>query len=180
MDIDKYFYGWDLLHKTIHKDVNKKSDLLMALAHFLLTKTYRLRCIGVGDERAFLEDEEGSELLPEYWNSDSTKYALRYVGTKDLYLLLGHKADDSLVINLLNNHTKSVSNICMEPELLVQELNGDIKTIMPTVPEIVHRYCKELFDPVVTGKLCEVSTQTNQTRRLREFKPKSVKPSPWF
>lgn len=45
-----FFYGWDLLYKTIQSEVNKKSDLPIALVHFLLTKHYNFRCVGVGDD----------------------------------------------------------------------------------------------------------------------------------
>lgn len=45
-----YFYGWDLLYKTIENVVNKKDDLLIALAHFVLTKHSQFRCIGIGDD----------------------------------------------------------------------------------------------------------------------------------
>lgn len=45
-----YFYGWDLLYKTIENVVTKKDDLLIALAHFVLTKHSKFRCIGIGDD----------------------------------------------------------------------------------------------------------------------------------
>lgn len=45
-----FFYGWDLLFKTIEKVVNKKDDLLIALAHFILTKHSQFKCIGIGDD----------------------------------------------------------------------------------------------------------------------------------
>jgi len=45
-----FFYGWDLLYKTIQAEVAKKSDLLVALVHFLLTKHYNFRCVGIGDD----------------------------------------------------------------------------------------------------------------------------------
>lgn len=45
-----YFYGWDLLFKTIAGQVNKKDDLLIALVHFVLTKHSQFRCIGLGDD----------------------------------------------------------------------------------------------------------------------------------
>lgn len=45
-----FFYGWDLLFKTIDGKLDKKADILMVLAHFLLTKHYKFRCIGIGDD----------------------------------------------------------------------------------------------------------------------------------
>jgi len=45
-----FFYGWDLLYKTVSREINKKADVLMVLAHFLLTKHYKFRCVGIGDD----------------------------------------------------------------------------------------------------------------------------------
>lgn len=95
-----------------------------------------------------MEEEEGSELLPDHWNGDSTKYSLRYVHNKVLYLLLGHITEDALIMNLLDINTKTVSNICLTPDSLVVEVKGPITKLMPTVPDIVDRFRKELCDPV--------------------------------
>lgn len=170
-----YFYGWDLLYKTIRSEVNKKSDLLVALAHFLLTKHYKFRCVGIGEDKVLNEEESGSELLPENWNDDDTKYSLRYAHNKLLYLLLGQLTEDALILNLLDITTKNVSNICVEPETLVVEITGSITTIIPTACELVDRYCKELMDPVITGNSREVTTQTTvpkTTDPLRVSEPR--------
>lgn len=45
-----FFYGWDLLFKTVDGKLDKKADILIVLAHFLLTKHYKFRCIGIGDD----------------------------------------------------------------------------------------------------------------------------------
>ncbi|EDW01524.1 proteasome inhibitor PI31 subunit [Drosophila grimshawi] len=155
-----FFYGWDLLYKSVDSKINKKADVLIVLSHFLLTKHYKFRCVGIGDDKTLSEDEEGSELLPDHWNGDSTKYALRYVHNKVLYLLLGHITEDDLILNLLDINTKNVSNICVTPESLVAEVNGGIIKMMPTATDIVERFRKELCDPVFTGNSREVTTQT--------------------
>lgn len=61
-----FFYGWDLLYKTVKADVSKKSDLLIALVHFLLTKHYNFRCVGVGDDVSMIMATHISEII---WNS---------------------------------------------------------------------------------------------------------------
>ncbi|KAH8345555.1 hypothetical protein KR084_008965 [Drosophila pseudotakahashii] len=160
----EFFYGWDLLYKTIQGEVVKKSDLLIALGHFLLTKHYNFRCVGIGDDKT-LPEEEGSELLPDNWNDDDTKYSLRYVHDKTLYLLLGHITEDALLINLMDINTKKVSNICVEPETLVAAVKGGITTLIPSASEIVERYRRELLDPVFTGNSREVTTQTTTSPR---------------
>lgn len=67
---------------------------------------------------------------------------------KVLYLLLGHITEDALIVNLLDINTKTVSNICITPETLVDHVKGGITKIMPTVTDIVERFRKELCDPV--------------------------------
>ncbi|XP_030378815.1 proteasome inhibitor PI31 subunit-like [Scaptodrosophila lebanonensis] len=155
-----FFYGWDMLLKTIQSHLNKKADLLMALAHFLLTKHYHAYCVGIGDDKTVPEQESGSELLPELWNDDETNYELRYVSNNNVLLLLGRLTEDTLIINLLNSNTKKVSNICIEPETLVAALQGDVSTLVPKVSEIATRFRKELLDPVIKGNSSEVTTQT--------------------
>ncbi|EDW58736.1 proteasome inhibitor PI31 subunit [Drosophila virilis] len=160
-----FFYGWDLLYKTVDGIIDKKADVLMVLAHFLLTKHYKFRCVGIGDDKTLPEDEVGSELLPDHWNGDSSKYSLRYVHNKVLYLLLGHITEDALIVNLLDINTKNVSNICITPESLVAEVKGGITKIMPTATDIVERFRKELCDPVFTGNSREATTQTQATQQ---------------
>lgn len=45
-----FLYGWDLLFKTVEGKIDKKSDILIVLVHFLLTKHYKFRCVGIGDD----------------------------------------------------------------------------------------------------------------------------------
>ncbi|XP_030384380.1 proteasome inhibitor PI31 subunit [Scaptodrosophila lebanonensis] len=161
-----FFYGWDLLFKVIASDINKKSDVLIALLHFLLTRHYNLACVGIGDDRTLAVDETGSELLPECWNDDDTKYSLRYINQKrNMYLLLGHITEESILINLLDvNNTKHVSNIYLEPESLVAAMKGNINKLIPTVSDVINRYREELLDPVIkimnTEDVAATTTQT--------------------
>ncbi|XP_023032043.1 proteasome inhibitor PI31 subunit isoform X2 [Drosophila willistoni] len=169
----EFFYGWDLLYKTVNSDVHKKADLLIALVHFVLTKHYSFRCLGIGDDKTLPEEEaeSGSELLPDDWNSDDAKFSLRYVNNKTLYLLLGHMTEDALLINLLDTNTKKVSNICIEPENLVIELKGPLTNMIPTVSEIVDRFRKELLEPVFSGNSKEQTTQTTSNTNTNTNNP---------
>lgn len=90
----------------------------------------------------------GSELLPDGWNDHDINYALRYVHDKKLYILLGHKSEDCLIINLLDVANKKVSNIGLEPETLIKKTKGRIEELLPNAASIVQRYRKELLDPV--------------------------------
>lgn len=163
-----FFYGWDLLYKTVEDNIVKKADVLMVLAHFLLTKHCKFRCIGIGDAKSPTDSEAGSELLPDKWNEGGAKYALRYVHNKVVYLMLAHVIEDALIVNLVDWKTKNVSNLCITPDTLVQDLKGNIAKTIPTASVIVERFRKELCDPVFTNNSREAATtqqpqQTSQT-----------------
>ncbi|EDW07160.1 proteasome inhibitor PI31 subunit [Drosophila mojavensis] len=151
-----FFYGWDLLFKTVETRIVKKADVLMVLAHFLLTKHCNFRCVGIGDDKSMPDDEPGSELLPDQWNGDSTKYSLRYVHNKVLYLLLAHITEDALIVNLLDVNTKNVSNLCVTPDTLVGDLKGGIAKTLPTANVVVERFRRELCDPVFAANIRDV------------------------
>ncbi|KAL9921253.1 proteasome inhibitor 31 kDa [Glossina fuscipes fuscipes] len=160
-----YFYGWNLLYKTIEKDINKKDDLLIALVHFVLTKHSQFRCIGLGENKTLAEEEEssGSELLPDNWNADEHNYALRYIYDKLLYILLGLRTEGSIIITLLNVKTRKVSNICLSPDELVSDIRGSITKMIPSASQLTDRYRRELLEPVYQGQNKSTTTQTNTT-----------------
>lgn len=98
-----------------------------------------------------LDDEEienGSELLPENWNSDENNYALRYTCQKQLYILLGLRTEGSLIITLLDAKSRKVSNIALSADELVVAIKGSIQKMIPTASSLVDRYRKELLEPV--------------------------------
>lgn len=52
-------------------------------------------------QRTLAENEQGSELLPDNWNANSSSYSLRYIHNGKLYILLGNVANDALIVNIL-------------------------------------------------------------------------------
>lgn len=46
-------FGWNLLYKTIEKDLTKKSDVIVAVAHWSLVKSLGLQCLGLGEDVIF-------------------------------------------------------------------------------------------------------------------------------
>ncbi|XP_018803617.1 PREDICTED: proteasome inhibitor PI31 subunit isoform X1 [Bactrocera latifrons] len=161
------FFGWDLLYKTIEKTVDKKSDVLIALAHFLLVKHYKMQCIGIGEDKTVSTEDVGSELLPEGWNDRGKRYALRYLHNGRLYLLIGHNTEDFITMNLLDVKDTKVTNITLNPQEWIKQLKGTLNTMMPEASLISDRYRKELVDPVFTGNTREVTTQTNVNQETR-------------
>ncbi|XP_067630801.1 proteasome inhibitor PI31 subunit [Eurosta solidaginis] len=161
------FFGWDLLYKTIEKTVDKKTDVLIALVHFLLVKQYKMRCLGVGEDKTLTKDDIGSELLPDGWNERGKRYALRYLHNGRLYLLIGHNTEDFITMNLLDVKDTKVTNITLNPQEWVKGLKGSLSTLMPEASSIFDRYRKELIDPVFTGNTREVTTQTTANQEPR-------------
>ncbi|XP_037951678.1 proteasome inhibitor PI31 subunit-like [Teleopsis dalmanni] len=159
---EDYFFGWNLFYNTIIREVNKKSDVLIALAHFILAKHLNFRCLGNGDKMTFSDEEEGSELLPIDWNQDEFKYSLRYLVYNQLYLLLGHISEESLIINLLIADSKIVSNINLHPDSLVKTTEVlDLYQLIPQANFISKRYNRELIDPVFKTNKRNKSLQTD-------------------
>ncbi|XP_030378828.1 proteasome inhibitor PI31 subunit-like [Scaptodrosophila lebanonensis] len=191
---ENFFYGWELLYNSVKSDIGKKADLLILLAHFFLTKHHKFRCVGLGTDKCLLEEDTKGSLveLPDRWNWDDTNYALKYMYYKNRYLLLGHITEDALVINLLDTNNSQLTNICIEPELLVMALDGNIFAAMPKAADIIDRYRKELLRPVFSGNSHEVACQTvsipsRTVDPLREpepvrpgqFRPRGYEPRPF-
>ncbi|XP_037927625.1 proteasome inhibitor PI31 subunit-like [Teleopsis dalmanni] len=168
---ESYFFGWDMLLKSVEKDVLKKADVILALAHFILVRHYKFECLGVGEDKTYTEDEVGSELLPEFWNDSDFRYRLRYVHNKQLYLLIGHVVSgDKVLFNLLSVDTKQVSNILFDPEELVKSVRGKIYTMIPDAAAVSDRIRKELIETVMISRNeIEASTQTDHETVPRQF-----------
>lgn len=41
--------GWTLLYKTVERDIETKSDVLIAVVHWQLLRV-GMKCIGIGDD----------------------------------------------------------------------------------------------------------------------------------
>lgn len=41
--------GWTLLYKTVERDIETKSDVLIAVTHWQLLRA-GMKCIGIGDD----------------------------------------------------------------------------------------------------------------------------------
>lgn len=49
--------AWELLYEYCEKEINKKTDLVIAIAHWLFIEQAGFRCLGTGDE---VKDSEKS------------------------------------------------------------------------------------------------------------------------
>ncbi|XP_020290875.1 proteasome inhibitor PI31 subunit [Pseudomyrmex gracilis] len=158
-------FGIELLQTLYHDELLKKEDVLILLVHWYLIKL-DFKCIGLGDQRTFTGLEKGSELLPKEWNLKPS-YSLRYVKNGKLYVLLGIKSDDDLLINLLKIQDDAVSSIQFPIEQTVSTLHGSLDTVVPTYQTVLNnlRRAFDVIDNPTDTK--EVTTQTSTTERNR-------------
>lgn len=160
------FFGFDLLFKTVEGLVARKTDVLVVLIHWFLTKNSNFRCIGIGDDRTITGSETGSELLPNGWNDSSDRYTIRYVSDNILYILIGTNSANVFLINLLNTRTNKVSNLAVNPDQIVEGLRGNIQAMVPSASNLLYRFRKELLEPVFTGNSRDGTTQTQIQREI--------------
>ncbi|KAI8034059.1 proteasome inhibitor PI31 subunit [Drosophila gunungcola] len=150
---------WQSLFHSIQPNIRKRSDLLMALAHFLITKEYRLRSIknasdfGAGGSTITSTSTNTSELLPKNWNRDAHRYAMHYIDELgNQYVLLAKLSRKDLVISLQNSTSKRMSIACLQPENLVKSTSKSyLAKCIPKAEKMINRLRFDLVDPVVRG-----------------------------
>ncbi|XP_016958581.1 proteasome inhibitor PI31 subunit [Drosophila biarmipes] len=147
---------WPWLFHCIRPGIRKKSDLLIALVHFLVTKEYHLRCTTKEATKSGERQVAGgssSELLPDHWNRDARRYSLSYVDELGgQYLLLAKLSRRDLVISLQNSTSKRLSIACLQPEKLVASTSeSSAEKCMPKAEQIMSCLRYDLVDPAVRG-----------------------------
>ncbi|XP_016981153.1 proteasome inhibitor PI31 subunit [Drosophila rhopaloa] len=148
-DIEVESCDWQLLFHSIQQKIRRKSDLLIALTHFLVTQEYRLR------NTTNSTDSGGStsELLPSNWNRDAHRYTLHYIDQLgSQYVLLAKLSRKDLVISLQNSTSKRMSIACLQPENIVRSTSKSyLEKCIPKTEKIIDRLRCNLVDPVVRG-----------------------------
>ncbi|XP_008556311.1 proteasome inhibitor PI31 subunit [Microplitis demolitor] len=165
------YFGFELLNKLVDNKLNKKEDVLILFAHWFFIKN-GFKCIGLGDSKTVEANVEGNELLPEEWNQKD-HYSLRYLKEGQLYILLGRKSDNNLLLNLLRVDDNGVSNVKFQTETIVNSIHGPLATLIPTYQEVMNKIREDLVEPVYTGTAREMSTQTTQNESQGRRLPNS-------
>lgn len=160
-------FGFELILKTVEKDVKTKSDIIVILVHWFLTKNSNFRAIGTGDDRTISDADIKSELLPEEWNDSPEKYTIRYKLNNELFIFIATNSENIFIMNLLNTANNKVSNIALNPDDLVKSLKGTLQEMVPNYSEIISRIKKELIEPIVDGTSKETTTQTDTEKKDR-------------
>ncbi|XP_060925677.1 proteasome inhibitor PI31 subunit [Limanda limanda] len=102
--------GLEVLFTCVSGGISCPQDAAVCFVHWEMIRS-GLRCVGSGDVP--LSTDKKSELLPVGWSSNKELYSLRYQGSdSDTQLLLkAITVDSSLIFNLMNSSTQSVSDL---------------------------------------------------------------------
>lgn len=127
--------GWTLLFKTVERDIQTKSDVLIAFVHWQLLHA-GMKCLGLGDDvrhstkwkvfpqtqlflfllqKTLSHLDEETEILPDGWNMNKDSYSLRYKYDDVVFVFIGTVADDnSIMLNLVVwNSLLRILNLCV-------------------------------------------------------------------
>lgn len=110
-------FGWDLLYKSVEKDIKTNQDILICLSHLVLVSN-GFKCIGLGESKTLDGTENKSEALPDNWNKS---YAIRYVYQGKLYNFKATLLDDGVMINLIRIDERSVSLVQLNTRSVAQK-----------------------------------------------------------
>ncbi|EDX01063.1 proteasome inhibitor PI31 subunit [Drosophila yakuba] len=153
-------YDWQSLLNSVRPSIRKKSDLLIAVTHWLVTKEYRLRCASQlpsypvsGGRQLAGGCGAVCELLPDHWNREADRYTLNYTdGLGGQYVLMAKLSRRDLVISLQNSTSKRMAIACVQPEHLVRSTcKSSMDKCIPMLDKFMKRLRVELVDPAVRG-----------------------------
>lgn len=151
-------FGWDLLFRTVEKDIKSNDDILVCFTHFVLISN-GFKCIGLGESKTITGNENQTETLPDDWNKD---YILRYVYQGRLYIFKATPMDDAIMLNLIRVDERNVSMVQLNTRLVVSR-SGLLKDILPENESVRDLIKNQLIDKVIVSKKSkEASSQTPQ------------------
>lgn len=178
-------YGWESTFKTIQNNIKKKSDIIIAFIHWNLTRRGFLVIDTVEDNvLRGGEAEKASEVLPENWNT-GVKYVLRYLYHDKLYILHSMETQDCLIVNLMKPESNTVYNLAVNPDTMVQQMEGSIDKMIPDYYQFNHTIKTNLIDPVAEKATNTKQTQTSNTSSERtpsvdsNIRPTLPSNTPW-
>ncbi|KAF7494415.1 Proteasome inhibitor PI31 subunit [Sarcoptes scabiei] len=97
--------GFETFFEIIKSQLKTNLDLIVSVIHWSLIQDLDFKCLCIGDEfKAELENNKGSELLPNGWNTSPEAYKFIYRSTKfepSFWLLNCSILDEKLIVTLL-------------------------------------------------------------------------------
>lgn len=152
-------FGWDLLLKSVEKDVKTNQDILVCFVHLVLVNN-GFKCVGIGDSKNLDGTENKSESLPNGWQDD---YALRYVYQGRLYNLKGTSLEDGIMINMIRVDERKATVVQLNTRVVTSK-RGSLDDMIPESKTLAETIKKQLIDEaVVSSKQKDESSQTQST-----------------
>lgn len=152
-------FGWDLLLKSVEKDIKNNQDILVCFTHLVLVNN-GFKCVGIGDSKNLDGTETKSESLPNGWQDD---YALRYVYQGRLYNLKGTSLEDGIMINMIRIDERKVTVVQLNTRAVTSK-KGSLEDMIPESKTLADMIKKQLIDEVtVSSKMKDESSQTQGT-----------------
>ena len=149
--------SWELVDRAVCADYSCAADVVVAFAHWRALCS-KLRCVGIGDDFAFVGDDALSELLPKDWNAearDSKIYGVRYRvdGEREKKFLLKVIVDgDNAILNLVRvaDEKTSTSTLAISDAVEESVVGGDKKEWkVKRQKETAGKIDKELLEPLL-------------------------------
>uniref|UniRef100_A0A131YPF6 Proteasome inhibitor PI31 subunit n=1 Tax=Rhipicephalus appendiculatus TaxID=34631 RepID=A0A131YPF6_RHIAP len=168
---EKYF-ALELLYKSCNESLRSKEDALIVLAHYLLVRN-RKRCAGTGE---VWDDtnQHTSEVLPLGWNENQGLYTIRYISAQnnERYLLKAFRADDSLLICVLNIKEDKTASTSLNVGKYVSEEYKDGSRAFKDLNAVVEKINREVINALELSEseisgVCRASSTTSRERVLR-------------
>lgn len=162
-------FGWDLLYRSVERDIKSDQDVLVCLTHLVLISN-GFRCIGLGESKILDGSESKSESLPTGWND---AYAIRYVYQGRLYNFKVTILEDGVMMNLIRVDERTTSMLQLNSRSVARR-TGSLEEMIPDGENIAEQVKTQLIDKVVISKKSkDTSSQTEsvsyQDDRGRRF-----------
>lgn len=167
-------FGWDLLLKSVEKDIKNNQDILICFAHLVLINN-GFKCVGIGDSKNLDGNETKTESLPNGWQDN---YALRYVYQGRLYNLKGTNLDDGIMINMIRIDERKATVVQLNTRVVIRK-RGSLEEMIPECKTLADMIKKQLIDEAVTStKQKDESSQTQSTSSTNRGRVPSNEPLP--
>uniref|UniRef100_A0A1L8DSK9 Proteasome inhibitor PI31 subunit n=1 Tax=Nyssomyia neivai TaxID=330878 RepID=A0A1L8DSK9_9DIPT len=144
--MDSDYFGWNLLLRTVTRDVQSDFDILVCVIHWYMTRK-GFSCLGIGDDKTIVDTEKGTELLPEDWNAQGDVYKLRYLRNGDLYILTAMKTQEVALFHLLSVKDTELTNVQFKVEEIVRGRTGNLPEVLNDPQKVLKKIAEHLLTP---------------------------------
>ncbi|KAJ6646711.1 Proteasome inhibitor PI31 subunit [Pseudolycoriella hygida] len=146
MEGHKIIEEWESFYNPKCENIRTKNGLLFLVAHWCLLNIVDMECAG---NVCTSESDDETESLPQVWDHDDARLALRYKSGNQVYTLLGKVTNACYLLNFKNRQIKALSNdLILNVDGMTIVIYGKI-TLRKSVQEVTKLLLDELFTPVL-------------------------------